>query len=89
MIQWMQSFWQVWDDELANLAKYNTVQCKMQHDKCHSTRVFYVSGQNLAEHGDTDTEVLAEWAPAFWFEEYPRANMDDIRSQGRLQDENG
>lgn len=58
----------MWDEELADLARYNTVQCTMKHDKCHSTRVFYVAGQNLAEHGDTDNEKLVEWAPGFWFE---------------------
>ncbi|XP_031622599.1 uncharacterized protein LOC116340305 [Contarinia nasturtii] len=78
-----------WDDDLAYTAKYNVKQCKMDHDVCRSTQDFQYAGQNLALHGDTNDEFLANWAPGFWFEEYPRANMNDIRSQGRLRDENG
>lgn len=74
---------------MATIAMYNTKQCRMNHDVCRSTQKFQYSGQNLALHGDTNNEFLANWAPGFWFEEYPRANMDDIRKQGRLRDENG
>lgn len=80
---------QTWDDELATLAMYNTKQCKMNHDTCRSTQKYQYAGQNLAIHGETNNEFLANWAPGYWFEEYTRANMDDIRKQGRLRDENG
>lgn len=85
----LNAFFQTWDDDLAYTAMFNVKQCKMNHDICRSTQDFQYAGQNLAISGDTNDEFLANWVPGFWFEEYPRANMNDIRSQGRLRDENG
>lgn len=61
----------------------------MKHDKCRSTRLFWLAGQNLAIHGDMENNELVRWVPGFWFSEYPRADMSDINEQGRLQDAYG
>ncbi|XP_037818691.1 antigen 5 like allergen Cul n 1-like [Lucilia sericata] len=61
-----------WDDELASLAEYNVLQCKMKHDKCHNTDEFKYSGQNLASLGFTKSPndtALIEKSIRLWYEE--------------------
>ncbi|XP_023302468.2 antigen 5 like allergen Cul n 1-like [Lucilia cuprina] len=61
-----------WDDELAKLAEYNVMQCKMNHDDCHNTEDFKYSGQNLGSIGfsdnKNDTEQITK-SIKLWFEE--------------------
>lgn len=61
----------------------------MEHDRCRSTWNFQYAGQNLAINNDMDNNKLAKWAPGFWFDEYPLANMNDINKNTRLQIANG
>lgn len=75
---------QVWDVELAEIAKYNTAQCKMLYDECRSTRAFYLAGQNLDIMTDTDNEIIAQSRPEKWFNEYVSADMNEIRSHRGL-----
>ncbi|XP_037940527.1 antigen 5 like allergen Cul n 1-like [Teleopsis dalmanni] len=42
-----------WNDELAKLATLNAMQCVQKHDKCHNTKDFRQSGQNLGYFGHT------------------------------------
>ncbi|XP_011195069.1 antigen 5 like allergen Cul n 1 [Zeugodacus cucurbitae] len=37
----------IWDDELAYIAGIHAKRCNMEHDACHATERFPVSGQNL------------------------------------------
>lgn len=78
-----------WDDELAGLAGYNTLQCQMKHDTCRSTWNFYQAGQNLALRSDDTNEAIAKWAPGFWFSEYKLAKASDIKNFNRLQNSDG
>lgn len=56
----------------------------MEHDACHSTSRYPYSGQNLAYTARTgsyfDDDPIIERMIGYWFEEYPDANMDIIRS---------
>lgn len=56
------------------------MQCKMEHDKCRSTRLFWMAGQNLAIHGEEDDAFIAGWVPGFWFEENSLTDMNTIRN---------
>ncbi|XP_037818694.1 antigen 5 like allergen Cul n 1-like [Lucilia sericata] len=61
-----------WDDELASLAEYNVLQCKMNHDKCHNTEDFKYSGQNLGEmgfRGNANDTANIQKSIEMWFEE--------------------
>lgn len=80
---------QTWDEELADIAKYNVMKCKIAHDQCQSTRMFYLAGQNLAQMGDLEDEIIAETRPGNWFNEYEYADMDEIRSHTSLKGRNG
>lgn len=80
---------QTWDEELAHLAKFNTMKCKIEHDECQSTGLFYLAGQNLALTGDAEAESIAETRPGSWFKEYEYADMDEIRSHTSLKGSNG
>lgn len=78
-----------WDNELAELAKYNTLQCKKDPDVCRSTHKFWVAGQNLAIHDEDEDTFIAGWAPGHWFDEYPECNLDNIRSFHDTKASNG
>lgn len=82
-------FKQTWDDELAYLAKFNTMKCKMDHDQCQSTRMFFLAGQNLAQTSEADADWVAETRPGNWFNEYEYADMSEIRSHTSLKGNNG
>lgn len=74
---------------MAYLAKFNTMKCKIEHDQCQSTGMFYLAGQNLAQTSDAEAELIAQTRPRVWFEEYEYADMDEIRSHTSLKGSNG
>lgn len=74
---------------MAHLAKYNTMKCKIAHDQCQSTRIFFLAGQNLAQTGDAENEWIAETRPGNWFSEYEYADMEEIRSHTSLKGADG
>ncbi|KAI9589994.1 antigen 5 like allergen Cul n 1-like [Glossina fuscipes] len=72
-----------WDNELAYLAELNVKQCKMAHDKCHNTKAFRYSGQNLALLNYVnidDSERMFSMAVSKWFSESENTPMDYIRA---------
>lgn len=72
-----------WDNELAYLAELNVKQCKMAHDKCHNTKAFRYSGQNLALLNYVnvdDSERMFTMAVSKWFSESENTPMDYIRA---------
>lgn len=77
-----------WDDELAELAKYNTMQCHMNHDQCHSTRLFWLSGQSLSVNYNIEDADMAAFAPNNWFSENSVMSVDNIANFQDLK-ENG
>lgn len=74
---------------MAELARYNTAQCKLAHDECRSTRRFYLAGQNLALMIDTANEVIAQSRPETWFSEHVNADMVEIRNHQGIVGVNG
>lgn len=73
---------QKWDEELANLAALNVMQCKMAHDQCRNTAKFKYAGQNLGFRGNSrefeGTSSFIQnilWA---WYNEIKDANSSDI-----------
>lgn len=81
-------FLKTWDDELAELAKYNTMQCHMDHDQCHSTRLFWLSGQSLSVNYNIEDADMAAFAPNNWFSENSAMSVDNIANFQHLK-ENG
>lgn len=72
-----------WDDELASVATFNVLQCKMQHDKCRNTNTFLYAGQNLAWRsytGTPDYEYLFHKAMDMWYDEVKDTKQDHIDS---------
>lgn len=62
------------------------MQCKMDHDECHSTHLFWMSGQNLAEYGGSPEDAfMADFGPNFWFAENPDNSLENIRSFNDLE----
>lgn len=58
----------------------------MNHDNCHSTRLFWMPGQNLVEHGgNVEDAFMAEFGPNFWFEENSDNSIENIRNFQDLQ----
>ncbi|XP_001865174.2 antigen 5 like allergen Cul n 1 [Culex quinquefasciatus] len=49
-----------WDDDLAYLAELNVNKCEFEHDKCHNTKKYPDSGQNIAMYGSSEDTVDAE-----------------------------
>uniref|UniRef100_A0A1I8PGS1 SCP domain-containing protein n=1 Tax=Stomoxys calcitrans TaxID=35570 RepID=A0A1I8PGS1_STOCA len=75
-----------WDDELAYLAHFNILQCKMEHDACHNTAKYRSSGQNLAirwYNGAPDIKRTFQKGVDSWFNEVQYSNMDFINSYRR------
>ncbi|XP_061388375.1 antigen 5 like allergen Cul n 1-like [Musca vetustissima] len=75
-----------WDDELAEIASYNVLQCKMAHDKCRNTKTFMYAGQNLAWRsywGATNATKLFRNSFALWWNEVKDVKMDFIDSYPR------
>lgn len=63
-----------WSNELANLAVLNVKQCRSRHDKCHNTRAFRFSGQNIYEAwkvpaGNFNDKLMLTKAVENWYEE--------------------
>uniref|UniRef100_A0A1I8NBD2 Venom allergen-1 n=1 Tax=Musca domestica TaxID=7370 RepID=A0A1I8NBD2_MUSDO len=72
-----------WDDELAKLAELNVKQCEMEHDDCHNTQSFPVSGQNLAwmtYFGTPHIPSLIDGSIQMWYDELKDSSMKYIRS---------
>ncbi|XP_073831641.1 antigen 5 like allergen Cul n 1-like [Musca autumnalis] len=72
-----------WDDELAMLAELNVKQCRMEHDACHNTQNFPVSGQNIAWmtfHGTANIQSLVDDSIQMWYDEIEDSSMKYIRS---------
>ncbi|XP_058974987.1 antigen 5 like allergen Cul n 1-like [Musca domestica] len=72
-----------WDDELAEIASYNVLQCKMNHDKCRNTEAFIYSGQNLAWRSywrPANIARLFSNSFALWYNEVKDVKMDFINS---------
>ncbi|XP_061388379.1 antigen 5 like allergen Cul n 1-like [Musca vetustissima] len=68
-----------WDDELAAVAAYNVLQCKMAHDKCRNTETFKYAGQNLAWRsfwGQQSYSTLFQKSFAMWYDEVKDVKMD-------------
>lgn len=62
------------------------MKCKMDHDECQSTRLFWMAGQNLAEHGGSpDDAFMADFGPNFWFAENTDNSLENIRSFNDLK----
>lgn len=62
------------------------MQCKMDHDECHSTRLFWMAGQNLAEYGGSPNDTfVSNFGPNFWFAENPDNSLENIRSFNDLE----
>ncbi|XP_037818685.1 antigen 5 like allergen Cul n 1-like [Lucilia sericata] len=70
-----------WDDELAYLAEFNVLKCKMEHDDCHNTNDFKYSGQNLGEMGFrgeiNQTERILQ-SIDLWYEEKEHVSQSII-----------
>ncbi|XP_053697166.1 antigen 5 like allergen Cul n 1-like [Sabethes cyaneus] len=62
-----------WDDDLAYLAELNAIQCEFAHDKCHNTKSYPNSGQNIASWGtsgnDIDIEATLKTLVKEWWDE--------------------
>ncbi|TMW44096.1 hypothetical protein DOY81_010824, partial [Sarcophaga bullata] len=72
-----------WDDELANLAALNVMQCQMAHDRCRNTDAFKYSGQNLAWFGFTgpvDHAAKLKQSVENWFSEVKDTKQSYIDS---------
>ena len=70
-----------WDDELAALAEYNVLQCKMKHDKCRNTDAYQYSGQNLAVmgfYGEANNTARIGQAIEAWFDEKKDVKQEQI-----------
>ncbi|XP_005191013.1 antigen 5 like allergen Cul n 1-like [Musca domestica] len=71
-----------WDDELADVAAYNVLQCKMSHDKCRNTETFKYAGQNLAWRsywGKPNYSSLFGKSFDMWYNEVKDVKMDYIK----------
>ncbi|EDS41254.1 venom allergen 5 [Culex quinquefasciatus] len=62
-----------WDDDLAYLAELNANKCLFEHDKCHNTKKYPDSGQNIASWGtsgdDIDVESTLKTLVQEWWDE--------------------
>ncbi|XP_073831638.1 venom allergen-1-like [Musca autumnalis] len=70
-----------WDDELAEIASYNVLQCYMEHDKCRNTDNYRYAGQNLAWRSYWDPRnVTSLFRNSFtmWYDEVQHVKMDFI-----------
>lgn len=69
-----------WDSTLAQVAAYNTLQCRMAHDECRNTNTYRYSGQNLSilYTLNIDTATFLRERIAAWFEEYLDATSADV-----------
>ncbi|EDW82253.1 uncharacterized protein Dwil_GK25699 [Drosophila willistoni] len=71
-----------WDPTLAQLAAYNTLQCRMAHDECRNTNTYRYAGQNLSvlftRSGDIN-DFLRQRIAA-WFDENRYATSADIEN---------
>lgn len=71
-----------WDEQLAQLATLNVMQCKMQHDNCRNTFEYPTSGQNIAWFKSNNRKLLPKNILKIgidgWFEEHRFSNMEYI-----------
>ncbi|KAH8388467.1 hypothetical protein KR093_007251, partial [Drosophila rubida] len=72
-----------WDDELAYVAKFNVLQCRMHHDPCRNTQSYKNVGQTVAYRevrqgrgATTDNAILR--MIKLWFKEHVSATMADV-----------
>lgn len=78
----------IWDDELAAMADLNVRRCVYEHDACHNTQKYQMSGQNLAyikgyNHGTFNRIAVVKELDVMindWFSEYLDADMNIIRN---------
>ncbi|ALC49876.1 CG42780, partial [Drosophila busckii] len=71
-----------WDDTLAQLARYNVLQCRLAHDQCRNTNTYRYSGQNLSvlyTRSGSIADFLRDRIPA-WFNEYRDATSGDVEN---------
>ncbi|XP_002060175.3 venom allergen-1 [Drosophila virilis] len=68
-----------WDSTLAQVAAYNTLQCRMAHDECRNTNTYRYAGQNLSVlyTRSIDVAEFLRQRIAAWFEEYRSATSAD------------
>ncbi|XP_055390463.1 antigen 5 like allergen Cul n 1-like [Condylostylus longicornis] len=71
-----------WNKELEQMAKYNVMTCKFEHDKCRNTNNFRQSGQNLYYMWSTKSNVNISSVVLnglkSWFDEYKLCDMSYI-----------
>lgn len=73
-----------WDDELALVAKLNTLKCRTEHDRCHNTFRYPRSGQNIGlasiENMPLESEVTKVITDLIqnWFNEWMAVMPSDI-----------
>ncbi|XP_017051892.1 antigen 5 like allergen Cul n 1 [Drosophila ficusphila] len=82
----------VWDEELAKLAELNAKSCVMQHDKCHNTQKYRLSGQNLyasqfGQTGGWGTPIKSFLVTAvqMWAKEEKDVTAEDLESYPNFQ----
>ncbi|XP_067635236.1 antigen 5 like allergen Cul n 1-like [Eurosta solidaginis] len=74
-----------WDKELSYLASLNVKQCKMAHDKCHTTTKYMTPGQNLyiymasGSPGKNLGDIISK-AISAWWSENKEGNMRLLKS---------
>ncbi|XP_019548922.2 venom allergen 5-like [Aedes albopictus] len=72
-----------WDDDLAYLAELNANRCEFEHDKCHNTKKYPNSGQNIASWGTTgdsyDVKETLKTMVQEWWDERHFANPKLIK----------
>ncbi|XP_037812602.1 allergen Tab y 5.0101-like [Lucilia sericata] len=77
-----------WHPELATYAQLNAMTCNDEHDFCHNTNEFKVTGQNLASHnwsGRTkDLAGIIKQMINVWYSEYIYAEQSDVDSFHRI-----
>lgn len=61
------------------------MQCKMEHDRCHNTRLFQLAGQNLFTLDSIDEKFVIENSTSAWFAEYAFNSLDNIRKMKDLE----
>jgi hypothetical protein len=69
---------------LANLAQMNAKNCNIEHDACHNTQSFRLSGQNMAlisnNRNDFVVDNEIESVINQWFDEYKQAHSSDVEA---------
>lgn len=72
-----------WNQELADLAALNVIQCDGEHDTCRNTEAFPYGGQNVAViyyRGLFDSNKVCLDQIDNWFNERLHCSMNEIRA---------